>query len=723
MNVLNVWWKHLKKHMATSKYERIEVDANTWVVVEAGREYKRPVKTITFAFDTETQTYFKGKILTPKQLFKKTKNLDTETKRKYLSNNTWAWQCYDEFNGFFMTNNFELLLQYQCWAGYKFGWCYNSTFDFAQLDYQILSNPKWSIHLHKKDGYYNKGQKWTYESIHNDMGARYAYKLWVPYKNENRHVYVHATEYRDFMKLITGGLSRLLVDLDVKDNEGNPIRKLTMEYQSVQAEHVQDLTDDEIDYCKNDVKGLYFAVKIFNEVIEQNTDGHLHIFGNNTNVMTAGGMAKFELLRSLYPKLNTKKKCIHKYKQDHPLTVEQDKYLRDNHLYRGGIAFVNPYLKGKMLTGSKMRRYDVNSEYPFSMASIDDLIGKPFKIPVEEYDAMDPKKKAEYEAIYMLTSVTGDVKQGYLGLWYDPFIKDYTEHINENGLHLMFEREFNEMLNWYDNLEISMEYVMLVKKGMKNYAPFVFKNYEQKALASKEHNNVKKQFYKLLLNSSYGKLAERIERVKGHYEINNETGAVHFVQDEVEQDAGASMSVLVGALVTCYARCYILSKIREIHGDKMRDSFVYIDTDSIHTFKEYDKADAVALGGLKLEAVCDAVKYLAPKTYVDIETVAKDGTIDYSAFEIHSKGINITSIINDLKKKQKGKRNGKITLDLINNKFNYGKSYIVLVAMNVKGGKVLIPTQKFLARVELRPIGIDTNIVYTNYAGGIFTEV
>lgn len=708
--------------MKTNKYERIQIDRNTWVVVEGGRDYKHPSKTITFAFDTETQTYFTGKILTPKQLFKKTKDLNTEEKRSCLTNKTWAWQCYDEVNGFFMTNNFQLLLQYQCWAGYKFGWCYNSTFDFAQLDFQILSDPKWSIHLHRKDGFYDKGQKWTYESIHNDMGARYAYKIWVPYRNENRHVYVHATEYRDFMKLITGGLGRLLEDLDVKDNEGVPIRKLTMEYQNVNAQKVMDLTDAEIDYCMNDVKGLYFAVKIFNEVIEQNTDGHLHIFGPSTNVMTAGGMAKFELLRSLYPKLKTKKKCVQRYKKDHPLTIEQDKYFRDNNLYRGGIAFVNPYLKGRMIART-MYRYDVNSEYPFSMASIDDLIGKPFKIPVEEFEQMDPKKKEQYEAIYMLTSVTGDVKEGYLGLWYDPFVKDYVEHINENGLHLMFEREFNEMLNWYDNVEISMEYVILVKKGTKNYAPFVMKNYEQKAQAGLEHNKVKKQFYKLLLNSSYGKLAERIERVKGHYEINNETGAVHFVKDEVEQDDGASMSVLVGSLVTSFARCYILSKIREIHGNNMKEDFMYIDTDSIHTFRQYNNADPVSLGGLKCEAVCDAVKYLAPKTYVDIETIAKDGTIDYNAFEIHSKGINITSIINDLKKKQKGKKNNKITLDLMNNKFNYGKSYIVLVAMNVKGGKVLIPTQKFLARVELRPVGIDTNLIYTNYEGGMFTEL
>lgn len=703
------------------KYNRIQVNKETWVVTSFGRDYKRPIKTCTFAFDTETQTLFKGRILSPKQLLNKTSNMNTEEKRNALQNITWAWQCYDEQNGFFMTNNFELFLQYQCWCGYKFGWCYNSTFDFAQIDYEILSKEKWTVHQHKKDGYYDKGQAWTYESIHNDMGSRYAYKLWIPYKNENRHTYVHAVEYRDFMKLIVGGLKRLLQDLDVEDNEGNKIRKLEMDYQSV-ITTIEGITDEEIAYCENDVKGLYFAIKKFNNVIEENTDGHLHIFGTSTNVMTAGGMAKFELLRSLYPKLNTKKKCINRYKQDHPLTKQQDQYMREHYLYRGGIAFVNPYLKGKMLTGRKMYRYDVNSEYPYSMANINDLIGKPFRITTQEYDKMPKEKRDKYEVIYMLTSVTGDVKEGYLGMWYDPFKKDFVEHINEQGLHLMFEREFNEMLNWYDNIEFSMEYVILVKKGEKNYAPFILKNYQNKAEASAEKNKVKKQFFKLLLNSSYGKLAERIERVTGHYEINHENGAVHFVRDNVEEDNSGSMNVIIGALVTCYARCYILSKIREIHGSKMVHNFIYIDTDSIHTFTKYDKADAVSLGGLKCEAECEAVKYLAPKTYIDIERINKDGTIDLDAFELHSKGINVISIQNEFKKKQKGKKNNKLTLELINRKFNYGRTFVVLVAMNVKGGKVLLPTKKFLARVELLPKGIDTTLIYTNYCGGIYIE-
>ena len=708
-----------------NKYAKVKLDANKWVITTIGHDYTRPQRACTFAFDTETQTYFDGKVLPTNKLFNKIKNLNNDAKRKRLSNVTWAWQCYDEVNGFFMTNDFETWLLYQCACKYAYGWCYNSTFDFAQIDYEILAKGanKWKPHEHVKKGSgkaYDKGQAWTYESIHNDMGARYAYKLWVEYRNEDRHKYVHAVEYRDFMKLIAGGLKRLLNDLKVKDNDGNDIRKLTMEYQAVITD-VDGISDNDIEYCENDVKGLYFAIKMFNETIEDQSNNELHIFGKDTNVMTAGGFAKHELLRSLYPRLSTKKARIKAFQRQHPITQAQDEFLRLNGLYRGGISYVNPLYKGRMITGRIMYRYDVNSEYPFAMASINDLIGKPIRKTLEEYEAMT--NKDEYEAVYMLTSVYGDVKPGYLGLWYDIFKKDFVDHINESGLHLIFERELMEMSQWYDDFIFSCNEVILWKKGPKVYAPFVHENYALKAQAKKDKNITLQQSAKLKLNSSYGKLAERIERVKGHYELNKDTGAIHFVRDETETETGASMNVAIGALITCVARCYILSKIREVCGPNIANTFVYIDTDSIHAFASYDKADPYTLGGLKLEATCEAIKYIAPKTYIDIEHVNKDGTIEYNAYEIHSKGINLQAVNADLKKKQKGKKKGKPTLWLINNKIAYGAQYICLVAMNVRGGKVLLPTIKYLAREDLKPQGIDDKIVYNNYIGGMFTEL
>lgn len=708
--------------MSSSKYEKTRLQNGAWVIVEAGRDFSKPRKWHTFAFDTETQIYLDGKIVPQKRLARAVKKMKDDEKRKRISNMTWAWQAYDEVNGFFMTNDFETWLTYLCHCGFKFGHCYNSTFDFAQIDYEILAKgrDKWKPLERNERGSgkgYNKGQPFAYESLHNDMGARYAYKLWFPYKNKDRHTYVHAIELHDFMKIMVGGLRRVLQDLDVRDNDGNELRKLTMEYQAVNTE---DLTEQEIDYCAVDVKGLYFAVKKFNDEIERQSNGECHIFGKRTNVMTAGGFAKRELLRSLYPSTKPKYR-IREYQRQHPITPVQDKFLRENGLYRGGISFVNPKYKGKLLTassmGETMKRYDVNSEYPYAMSRIRDLVGKPIKKPFEEYVLM--KDKADYEAVYVFQSISGVLKDGYLGFWYDPFKKSFVDTIDEKGTHLMFEFEFNEMMNWYEDVEYDIEYVLLWKRGERVYAPFVDENFALKTEAKKDKNPSLQACSKLKLNASYGKLAERLERVCGHYELNEETGAIHFVADETKTEAQSAMNVAVGALVTAYARVYILSKIREVCGcGRIADKFVYIDTDSIHAFADYPKADAYKLGGLKLEASCEAVKYILPKTYIDIEKVNEDGTIDFSSMEIHSKGVSVSAVIAALKKKQKGKKRGLPTLKLIDDRIDYGQRYLVLVAMNVKGGKVLLPTEKFLARKELAPINED--LVYTNYAGSAY---
>lgn len=678
-------------------YDVVKFGNGDWVVVESGRNWKEPKHTHTFAFDTETFAYLDGKKMSQEAIFEALYDVEMAEKRQRLSTSVWAWQCYDEYNGFFMTNSFDKWLLYQCRCGYGNGWCYNAKFDFSQIDWQILAEQKDRWTRHKRTGRRgeSKGQAWTYESCHNDMGARYAYKLWIPYKHKDRHTYTHAVEFRDFMNLFVGGLARCLESLDVEDNDGNKVRKLTMEYQNVDTDN---LTEAQINYCCNDVKGLYFAVKKYNTEIEAQSDGECHCFGEETNLMTAGGFAKKELLRSLYPELLPKKR-LKAFQKAHPMTAQQDKWLRDNHLYRGGISFVNPRYKGRMLLASEfgepMRRYDVNSEYPYAMSVIHDLVGNAIPMPYSDYIAMPLCERNKYECIMILESVTGVVRDGYLPFWYDPFKRDFVDVIDEHERHLMFEVEFDEMQHYYD-MEYSCENVLLYKRGERIFEPYVTTNYALKATAKKEKNGGKQTVVKLKLNSAYGKLAERVVRQTGYYEYNEETGAIHYVADGEEVDESACMSVALGALVTATARVWILSHIREIcKEEQMSKLFVYIDTDSIHAFASYDKADPYELGGFKLEAECEAVKYIAPKTYVDIERV-RDGYVELNDIEIHTKGVNVMSVRNDFQSVD-------LTLDYIDKRFNYGEKFNVLCAMNVHGGKVLCPTAKFLARYEQAP--------------------
>ena len=134
-----------------------------------------------------------------------------------------------------------------------------------------------------------------------------------------------------------------------------------------------------------------------------------------------------------------------------------------------------------------MKRYDVNSEYPFAMDEIRDLVGAPEVKTYEEWCNMDASAREDFECILMLTSVSGFLNDGYIPVWYDPFKRDYVKHVDERGLHLMYERELIELSHWYD-LEYTCEKVLVYKRGERVYSPFVQTNYVLKA-ESKRTNN------------------------------------------------------------------------------------------------------------------------------------------------------------------------------------------------------------------------------------------
>ena len=206
------------------------------------------------------------------------------------------------------------------------------------------------------------------------------------------------------------------------------------------------------------------------------------------------------------------------------------------------------------------------------------------------------------------------------------------------------------------------------------------------------------------MNSSYGKLAERVIRDITVREINPETGAIHLVgRGEQEIDESSMLSIVQGAYVTASARVWILSHIREICNEKVAERLVYCDTDSVHAFAVYDKANAYELGGFKDESPengFNAVKYIAPKCYFDAEIDSTTGkTLD---IEIHSKGLNIKVIesefTNGVTEKDGVKTPSWKNIKDINKRFSYGEKFQPLSGMNIKGGKALIPIEKYLAK-------------------------
>ena len=637
------------------------------------------------ASDTETFTYIDGVKVSNDELLRLGKTHNQAFFRQHASVRVWAWQ-FSNGKNFFVTNDFDEYIEFLCEHKVKAVWFYNAKFDFAQIDYQLLThNPIYRLSTDedgKKDGY-------RYKSLHNDKGGRYSLKIWTPYKahgkgsrNVDRHEHVHSTTFYDFCNIFGGGLSSLLKEFDVKDFDGNAIRKSVMDYQGVDEYH---LTSGDLNYLKNDTCGLYHLIRTANDTLPELTG--YSICKGKPDVMTAGGLAKKMLLRFLYP--NTQDKFRkEKFQKEHPLTLEQDSYLRENRLYNGGLCILNDYFAGHIIT-DKMNRYDVNSEYPFIMSSMYDLYGDGVKMTGKQWDKL--KYKSGYERIFVFEELHGRLKENKIPCFRNGYTGKFEKSINIEQTYLMFEEEVNELKEWY-NFDYDLTYYIVFKKRkLDGYANFVNTFYELKNESKKNGQKAKTKFAKLLLNSSYGKLAERVARRITWREINTETGAVHLVsKNENEVDESSMLSVVQGAYVTALARVWILSHIREICREDVLHKLIYCDTDSVHVLAEYDKADPYNLGGFKNEGEFNCCKYIAPKCYFD-------GKIDnegrFSELEIHSKGLSIKLIEQEFKTPTGWK-----TVEEVDKRFSYGEKFQPLSGMNIKGGKALIPIEKYLAK-------------------------
>lgn len=601
--------------------------------------------------------------------------------RTHATVSVWAW-LFSDGSRLFWCDDFDDFVDFCASHRVSAVWWYNAKYDFAHIDYQLLTRG-WEINPGKRDA------ENTYISLHNDMGSRYSLKLWRAYRNRGRHNHVHATVHYDLCNIFGGGLARCLESFDVRYPDGRPIRKLEMDYQAG--------SDDERSpaYMRVDVDGLYYLVKAASAYLNEHF--RLTIEGRRPQALTAAGIAKKILLRYLYPYESSDRETLQAYQRTHRIDVDADQYFRRCYLYRGGVCMINPRYQN-ILIRKPIHKYDFNSHYPAQMSKMSDFIGRPVWLSAARYKALPPEIRGQYIAVVEITTLRGQMRPGMLPMWYDNLMRKYTETpiIEPNDRPQMyFLTELIELSKWYD-LEMTVGRVGLLKREKSpGWAAYVDRVYKDKADGKREGNGVKVAVSKLLLNSSYGKLAENPVRICTHRELN-EDGAVRLVYDPDEIDDGGIMNVMQGAYITALARVGLMRAIRATCPVPARD-FVYCDTDSIHSFTVAPDTDPYTLGKLKDEGTYTAAKYLAPKTYfVAHET---GGGWEY---ECHTKGVPIKTVAAEIKPGMTPEEVGETV-------FCAGRKFVCLAGLNVVGGKALVPIEKYLCREE--------NTVMHNMAG------
>lgn len=626
--------------------------------------------------------------------------------REHMTVHVWAYIVYTP-EGLAILETWAETSKFLAQHNIKTVWWYNAPFDFAALDaakmrdgWRYVIEDKKATPTPATDTRPEVAPKLTepntYSELASPFGARYIMTEIHPfdrshsYSRTNRRIV--KTRHYDARNLLRGGLAKNLITYDVHDADGEPIRKRTMDYQAAGADS---LTEDDLLYMQDDARGLWWLIDAFGKQLAD--DYGVEIRGRKPQALTASGLAKKLLLRKMYPNLKDDRARARLYRKLHPIDVDLDRYLRGADLLHGGLVMVNPSIRGKPLIGVPIYRFDYNSHYPAIMRAMPDIRGKP-RIIEGRAARSDPTEIRVFE----ITEIHAVLRRGYIASWLDPFSHSVTDVVemtpDDHPPVMMFDFEVDELFLWYDcRIEVSRTWVW---KGTpcKAFAEFVDEHYSKKAEASAKKDGARKETEKTIMNGCTGKFSQNPARRCQWREMGDD-GVVRLIQAEIEIDESAIMSILQGSYITAQGRTLLRRSCRLIAQSAHRtvaEVILYTDTDSLHTTIPWRDTDPYALGALKCEnetPIRDAI-FIAPKTYAEIDEEAL-ALLDYVArkqykgdgVNIRCKGVNVELL-------REAWNRGEPLADI----YRIGREYPSLTAINVRGGKALLPLPKAVCR-------------------------
>lgn len=440
-------------------------------------------------------------------------------------------------------------------------------------------------------------QSKTFSTLISDKGLYY--QIEVIFERKGRKV--KKVTFQDSLKLIP-----LSVDAIAKSFK-LPISKLKIDYdRHNDLPEGSPLTTEEIEYIKNDVKIVAYAINYFHE--------------QGLNKMTIGSCALEE-----YKKLIEKKN----FKRFYP-PPQYDADVRQS--YKGGFTYLNPEFEGK-ITGKGLV-FDVNSLYPSVMYGCEDEY-LPFGTPIffkgqYEKDDIYPLYVQMINCQFELKPgkiPTIQIKHGYnfKGNEYLTSSDDLDVCLCLTNVDLEL---FLEQYNVY-NLEYLSGWKFRGCKGKGLFGAYIDKWSNNKIQAKKDGNHGLYLISKLFLNSLYGKFGTGTS-VKSKIPYLGEDDTIHFYDGEEEDKDG--IYIAMASFITSYARNKTIRSAQKIEDNyrngKSKARFVYADTDSLHIVLNGEnkdkfiencglKIDGTKLGYWDFESSFKKAKFLRQKCYIE----------------------------------------------------------------------------------------------------------
>lgn len=440
-------------------------------------------------------------------------------------------------------------------------------------------------------------------------------------------------ELRDSWKLYTQPLAKLatLVGWD------KLIDQATYEWFDLDSKKF----DDELEY-------FIYDINILVHVLEM----HFDRFSRQKIMLTMPGYAEKELKKCI--KKDDEKNNTNNYYKifNCKLTDDTADFIRS--AYFGGFVYANNQLINQKL--EKGITADVNSLYPSVMLNRDyPDIHSIRELKENEFNQL---KKDDY---HNLAVVNIEIKKMQVK---DNCVPCFPKKagfgvpkdvMNLDDLLNPFEETANVSLTLLDlyhieknyNIEYEYNYGLIADKYIKRpFTSFVLKHKKEKEDAVREGNSVKKLIAKLMLNSCYGKFAQK--NIEEEKELTVDEDGLPSLQTfkKPHNEDKKRHNILIGCFVTAFARDVLLTAIENINQSPEAE-FWYCDTDSVHFGylgkKDYIKDASEILGDVGLpfdkaefgkwkdEQYMKFAKYLGSKRYWEydpvLESKGKDGNV------------------------------------------------------------------------------------------------
>ena len=428
----------------------------------------------------------------------------------------------------------------------------------------------------------------TFTTLISDTGQFYSIEIFFDTKNKK---HINKVTIYDSLKILNFSVEQIAKDFNL------PVRKLELDYKTNREEgHI--LTQNEIDYIRNDVEIMARALKI--------------MFDERLTKMTIGSDAL-----SNYKEMN---KNFNKYFPILPYEIDKD--IRKS--YKGGFTYLNETYREKETKDGIV--LDVNSLYP-SVMKIEKLpFGEPLYFNGQyEYDMLYPLYVQTFSCIFKIKEnkiPTIQIKNN-LSFLPNEYIKSsegdiVTLTLTNIDIELFFEH--------YEVYEITYHggWKFRAIKGL--FTSYIDYWSEQKINAKKNKNDALYRISKLMLNSLYGKFGLNPD-VRGKYPYLDENEVVRYAM--YPKETRSSVYIPVASFITSYARRKTITTSQSIKQFTLNkygvDYYIYSDTDSIHLLNIDEKElssfvdiDDYKLGAWKLESKFKRGKYLRQKCYIEL---------------------------------------------------------------------------------------------------------